>query len=508
MKIINIASGDNFQDILQAVKETKSSEIILVVPKSNRVFKTKNRVGQLKIYFERWSKQVSILSSSPVILDNARLAGFEIRQETPPANKDEEIASLYSEEIPEKKESEPEFKKIDYHHKPLAEPKAPPPGGTRGMKKFILIFLGAAFAVFVLVVFTALTEAKIKLVPRKNDFSINVPLIISNKITQVDAVYGMIPGELIGFEKLVSKVFLSTGEKEIFQKATGKITIFNNYGTAPQILVATTRFQTAEGLVFRILKTIAVPGATKVSDKLEPGQIEVEVIADRAGEDYNIKPADFKIPGFLGSPKYQGLYAKSFNDFSGGFIGRARYVTKNDLEQAEEMLRKETSEIIKSELASLAGFKILDKVLKVEIEKTADSNKADDVVDKFKVVMKAKVETIAFKEEDVVSFTSQYVENSQNLKVSERGLNLSYNDLEFNREDGELSLKLISSGQTFENIDKDKIVSEILGKSSAEIKNYFNNLKEVESAQILLSPFWVKKVPEDKDKVEVEVIFN
>lgn len=492
MRIINVASSDNFEDILEAVKESESVRVILVVPKSSRVFKSKIRVEQLKSHFEKLGKDVSVISSGAEVVKNANLAGFNILREAPgsAAKKDDDLISLYSE--------------------PFEEPaKRLLPSGSadkKSLKKFSLIFLGAAVASFALIVLVSISGAKIRIVPAKIDFSISIPAVISDKVTQVDAVYGVIPGEIVELEKVLSKTFTSSGEKDVFQKANGRITIYNNFSTSSQMLVATTRFQTLEGLVFRIPRAVTVPGAVKAGNNLEPGRIEVEVVADRAGEEYNIGPSEFKIPGFLGSPKYQGFYAESFEKFSGGFIGRSRFVTKEDMEGAGGLVKSELINEVKAEFASLGDFKILDEILAVEIEETADSNSTGDLVSEFKISLKAKVKTLAFKEKDVTDFISQYIKNSRNLKVAEKDLKISYAELSYNEEKSELSLKLNSSGQTIENIDKDMIISGVFGKNSDEIKSYLSGLKEVESAQIFLSPFWRRTVPKDKNKVKVEVV--
>ena len=316
----------------------------------------------------------------------------------------------------------------------------------------------------------------------------------------------MIPGDFIQVEKVVSKTFAASGDKEVFQKAEGEITIYNNFSVAPQNLVATTRFQTPEGLVFRILKAVTVPGKVKVGSEFKPSETKVKVIADRAGEEYNIEPTEFKIPGFLGSPKYQGFYAKSFSNFSGGFVGRSSFVTKEDLKKSDDEVRQEAISDIKKELASLKDFKILEEVLEIETEKMPDSANAGDLVKEFKVSLKAKARVLAFKESDVIDLISQYISNSQNVKIIRNGLSISYNEPKLDKEKMELSFKLTSWGKTAENIDKEKIVAGILGKKIPQIKAHLGNLKEIESAQVLLSPFWVKTAPKDRDKVKVEIV--
>ena len=63
-------------------------------------------------------------------------------------------------------------------------------------------------------------------------------------------------------------------------------------------------------IIFRIPKTVTIPGAKLESGELIPGKLEMEVTADNAGEKYNIEPSDFTIPGFKGSPKFEKFYAK------------------------------------------------------------------------------------------------------------------------------------------------------------------------------------------------------
>ena len=492
MKIINIASSDNFEDILEAVREAKSNELILVVPKSNRLFKNKNKTERLKIEFAKMGKIVSIIP--PGQKGKAKIAKtLEDKLEDKKENKDKALFSFYSAEKP--------FNKMET----AAMNEAPVPPSGPPAKKFILVLLGSAFALFVFIVFASLGKAEIVLVPKKSDFSVNIPVAVSDKVTEIDEVYGIIPGEWIEVEKVISKTFSSGSEKEVFQKGRGTITVYNNFSVLPQVLVATTRFQTPEGLVFRVQNAITVPGMAKVSGELKPGEIKAGVAADRAGDEYNIEPSDFRIPGFLGSPKYQGFYAKSFEKFSGGFVGRSAFVSRSDLEKAEETAQREAGEEIKMGLASIGDFKILDGAVRIEIEKMSESAKANDLNKEFKVVLKAKASAMVFKEEDAAELVSQYVKNFQDIVALKKGLGMDYVGPELDEEKKELSFKLVSSGQSIQNIDKSGIISEIVGKSKSQAASYLSGLEEIESARIL-SSFWLRKIPKNKGRINVKVL--
>jgi hypothetical protein len=98
------------------------------------------------------------------------------------------------------------------------------------------------------------------------------------------------------------------------KKATGKIVITNNYSKEPQSLVATTRFETADKKIYRLVKGVTVPGMSGTS----PGTIEADVIADKGGDNYNISNGTFTIPGFAGNAKFAKFSATLKGSMTGG----------------------------------------------------------------------------------------------------------------------------------------------------------------------------------------------
>ena len=102
-------------------------------------------------------------------------------------------------------------------------------------------------------------------------------------------------------------------------KASGNITVFNSYSAAPVKLIKNTRFQTPDGLVFRTPADVVVPGKTASA----PGQVQVTVVADAVGSQYNVAPvARFSLPGLTSNADmYAHVYAKSSAAMSGGSSG-------------------------------------------------------------------------------------------------------------------------------------------------------------------------------------------
>src|SRR3989344_3811533 len=102
-------------------------------------------------------------------------------------------------------------------------------------------------------------------------------------------------------------------------KASGSITVYNMYSAAPVRLIKNTRFETPDGLVFRVPTDIVVPGKKGNT----PGQIDVTVASDGSGEKYNVGPVPrFTLPGLKSSPDmFANVYGRSSQTMTGGSSG-------------------------------------------------------------------------------------------------------------------------------------------------------------------------------------------
>ena len=136
-----------------------------------------------------------------------------------------------------------------------------------------------------------------------------------------------IPAQVFTSTKNVTESFPGSSVQQVSQKAQGTITIYNAYGASSQELVATTRFLTPDGKIFRITQNVTVPGETKTANgTLAPSSITAPIVADQAGPDYNVGPvAKLSIPGFDSNSALEaGFYGVITASTTGGFIGTAR----------------------------------------------------------------------------------------------------------------------------------------------------------------------------------------
>lgn len=359
-------------------------------------------------------------------------------------------------------------------------------------------------------IFFTTGSAQVVITPAGQELALTIHATISDTISEVDPVLKRIPGQVFSVEKTVSQEFSASGEKDVAQKARGKVTVLNGLSSA-QPLVATTRFESPTGLVFRSLRSISVSAATTRSGVATPGSAEVEIIADKVGSEYNIAATIFVIPAFRekgDAERYQKVTAKSDTSFSGGVNGKAKVVTEVDYQKARdavsERAKLDVSQALKAEIGSL----VMPEKLEVIVKSVSSNVQVDQAADSFVVSGTGAVKTVGVRKEDMQSLVSGIVEREKHLTVLPDRLTITLNNGQFSETSGAYEADILVSGTGYAVIDKDKIIADLAGKNELDIRSYLKSAEGVASARVTLSPFWVAKVPENKSKISLQLKYE
>ena len=81
-KIINVLKDDRFEEILDILKGADASEIIFVLPKKARAFKSEAQFAALEEEIKNSGKSVAFLCSDPEINGLAKKYNFEVLSTT------------------------------------------------------------------------------------------------------------------------------------------------------------------------------------------------------------------------------------------------------------------------------------------------------------------------------------------------------------------------------------------------------------------------------------------
>lgn len=318
---------------------------------------------------------------------------------------------------------------------------------------------------------------------------------------------GGVPFDVLMLEETKTGLVQATGKEEVKEKASGQILIFNNESKTSQRLIKNTRFETPEGLIFRIADSVVVPGQKEENGKLVPGSIEATVYADQPGEKYNIPLSDFTIPGFKGSDRFNYFYARSKTPMTGGFEGVKNVASEEDLEAEKVRLSEELALKLKEDIKIQIpeSFVLFDGAVfkKSEFLGTEDLEKGVGVKEKVTIY------AVIFNEKNLSTYIA---ENSLENYKGESILVSNLKDLNFeikNREDVSPWLEgrfvfTLKGDTNFEWLfDVEKLKNDFVGKSKDSINEILSAYGSIESADVVIKPFWKQSFPRSTSNIEV-----
>lgn len=338
------------------------------------------------------------------------------------------------------------------------------------------------------------------------------PVILSSKLTDIDLNSRQIPVAIFSQRKNINFPFPATGKKYVERKASGDITIYNNFSTEQQILVSGTRFKAPDGKIFKLLDRITVPGARVENGQVVAASIEAQVAAEKPGEAYNIgMVSKFTIPGFEGTLKFDKFYAESKSPIASGFVGQTAYPTDADIKnakgEAEKNLKNGIEVFIISQIPS-DEFKLIDSskpfnILKETVNTDTDEN------GNFYVFVDGEMSMTAFKKAHMINFLIQMAKQvlitPLQIILKEDEYSISYGNVQIDPKTKIMTLPVKFKGIFWEPLDVNSFRQKISGKSEAELKSLIYSYPNIEKADFSFWPFWVSKIPLNQGRVNIIV---
>ncbi len=394
------------------------------------------------------------------------------------------------EEISEKRS--PGFKfKFDFNFKGLA--------GFKGLVLFSLFVL-----IFLFVFSFRFSRATVRIWPEMETRSFETEVTVDKKAGHLDIENKVLPGRIFEVEKTISGKFPASGT--VFKKAEGVIRLYNNFTTKNETWLAGTRFVSSGGKLFRSKNKIFVPGARMVNGRMVPSFVDVPVVADKGGSDYNIGPSKFVIIAFRGTPRYTKYYGESLSSIKGG--GEVSQVRKEDLEKAEDSLTKKAEEEIRKEIESKIpdDFDFLKNNLKISILGKNSLARPGTEGKTFDFQIKAKGTTLAFSKKDINAIVKKYIQGEipKDKKLFEKSLKIKYSLNEpFSPISGRMALSLYLSAEIYPEINLASLKKVLAGRPLSETKVLLNSQSDISRTEVQISPFWIKKLPNDIRRIEI-----
>ncbi len=383
----------------------------------------------------------------------------------------------------------------------------------------VLVFIILFIFFYSFFSFARSSTVEVGLWPKTSSLNLELPVLLEIKsgLTATERKSITIPAKIFKDEKSKEKNFSATGKTIKEEKARGIIRVFNNYSTSPQPLLPHTRFVSDNGKLFRSLKREVIAGGHYEKGKFVPGFTDIEVIAAEGGEDYNIGPSTFSIPGFKGTPKYTYFYGKSFSPMKGGFKGEVSQVTEKDIEKARkeliEQIKKESYEVFKKIIPE--GYILPDQAIFQKVISEDVSANAGDITDTFTIKISIETQGIAFKERDIKQAVEEFIKTQigedKDFQKDNIQIDYSFKDLSFEGESIDeleaIPMFLIIQVNTFQKIDISNFKKALSGKSLDEARIFLKDLPYLKKIKIK-SFFFKRRMPDDINKIKINLYFD
>ena len=376
-------------------------------------------------------------------------------------------------------------------------------------KKIVLI---AVLFFGLIALISSQAQSEIIIQPFKDSLTIVEELRISHQVEDVDFENKIIPAQFSEVEEEDWQEFTSTGDSSKGRKAEGYIRVYNSHNPPRSItLRATTRFLSSDGSkYFRSPERIYIPAAKIENKKIIPSFVDVKVEAMEVGEDYNIGPSKFSLPGFVGTSYYYTIYGESSSPMIGGFKEEIKIVTEEDIENAkntlDQSLLKQAQDSLKGSLTE--DFVLLSSATFDEELESSCLQKAGAEIPQFICQGKIKIKYLVFKESFLKEISRKFIlsEISDSEKPIEELLSFEYLQDKIDLEKEEIILKFKILAEIYEEINEETLKLQIKKRTEKEIVDIiFNNFSGIKEIKVKFWPFWVRKTPNNLDRIKIKL---
>lgn len=524
MAKIIVGKNDDAGTVIKKIENSESRKMILVIPRQSKFGEEVSNFGILREAATELDKEIAIESVDENTLALARANGFEalhpLFEGSARGNVSDILPAKRSGKIPASAKAAKKKEPVMLHRAEelleetlenlppedvSAETSELKPSSRRKFpSKKILYFIGAVAALAAIffagtsIFARADVTLRFKKTPWQDTASFTAAADPSSP--------GILKAQIFNPVKSATPLFPATGKSQVSEKARGKILIFNAYSSKSQQLVATTRFETPDGKILRLVSQVTVPGAKIQDGKIIPSSIEADVIADKPGAEYNVGPMEkLTIPGFKGSARYDGFYGKLEAQLKGGFIGVRQVPTATDVETA----KTKTTELLRAAFGPgfldtvSDGLKILDGSSSFEVIKLSVDT-ATDKDGNFSVLGQARYTAIGFSEEELkTALLARAKKQDPNASFEE--ISVKYSNVRPDFKRGAVSFTVASDAVLAPSFDRDAFRGSILGKQVGEVRDAILRLPELSEGKISLSPVWLSAVPTSANRVKILV---
>lgn len=386
----------------------------------------------------------------------------------------------------------------------MREPMVPPPpptpftrarpSSTKSRSTLVLwTVVGIAIAGFALMGFIATRPTTISITPRTHAITFDQTSVFT-AYPAGSAATGTLPYTVQQIDLEESEAVASNGVTHVEEKASGSVTVYNDFAATPMKLIKTTRFSTPDGLIFRTPADVIVPGKKGST----PGSVVITLVADASGGKYNIGPVSrLSIPGLASNAAMSAaVYARSSLPFTGGFSGDRPGVSPDAMSGALSAMRGRLNEAASAALAKLPGVALpgLSQVTYEEMPSTADSPTMTRLHER------ARVQAVMFPQNVLAAAIAQSTGSDIQSATMHLKTTPSFDAAYIGSSTPALGTDLISillkgAATVVWDVDTASLAQALANHDKGAFNTIVNGFTGVQEAHARIEPFWSNRFP-------------
>lgn len=375
---------------------------------------------------------------------------------------------------------------------------------------FVGIVLGILFIVFLVWAIAYAPAARIIITAKTTPAPVSMSVKLGGTAA-TDVSKNVIQTVTKQIKKDVSVDFAATGQKDVGTKAVGSITVRNCDYSEGFTLPAGTEFKTDGGLVYISSSAVSVPGFSGSSSGCtlsgnSSGKATVQVQASASGDKYNNTSLAYSIGSIPSDSKVDALGTA----MTGGTSKITTIVTAEDVQTAAQALADISTDDVKQQLTKqfTNGEAVISDSFTVD-RATAVSTPAigSEATAKAKLTSKVTYSITAIAKSELQDFLKNALTKQMTSSKTQRIYNDGVNKVALSgyvNNDTSSTINIATTGQIGPNIDDAAIKEQVKGQRFGDIQAQLSSITGVSSVDVKFSYFWVRTVPNDINKIDVE----
>lgn len=384
----------------------------------------------------------------------------------------------------------------------VKKPKVPNFSAFR--KKFLLIGGGVLlFGVFLVWAIWFAPHATVIISAKTTSMTVSDTVSLSENAA-TNAKSNVIKSIKKEIAKEVSVEFSATGKKNVGEKATG-VVVFKNVSPDSVTIAAGTVLKNS-GLSYTLNSSVTVPGGSyqrNCPGYICPGSASGAITASEGGAQYNAATGSMSI-------SVDDISASLRSATSGGTDKTATVVTASDIEVAKNKLSEKKVEGLKEQLIASFGNSV-KTITESYAENRSDpsSSVAVDGEATGAVTLKSTITAnmLAVDKNELKNFIESKLKDEISGKKAQRIYDNGVEKAAFSQfanARNAQTVRLTANGKVGPDIKEESVKDQAKGKSYGEVQSAIESINGVEDVDVKFSPFWVKSVPKDVNKINVE----